>query len=126
MADTKTVFVVEDNELNLKLFRDLLLSQNYEVIDTKDGNVAVDMLREHMPDLVIMDIQLHGISGFDLIRDIKSDDTLSHIPIIAVTAFAMKDDRDRIMETGCEAYLSKPIAITEFFDLVNGFLRETD
>ena len=126
MADTRTVFVVEDNELNLKLFRDLLLSQNYEVIDTKDGNVAVDMLREHMPDLVIMDIQLHGISGFDLIRDIKSDDTLSHIPIIAVTAFAMKDDRDRIMETGCEAYLSKPIAITEFFDLVNGFLRETD
>ena len=126
MADTKTVFVVEDNELNLKLFRDLLLSQNYEVIDTKDGNVAVEMLREHMPDLVIMDIQLHGISGFDLIRDIKSDDTLSHIPIIAVTAFAMKDDRDRIMETGCEAYLSKPIAITEFFDLVNGFLRETD
>lgn len=126
MTDTKTVLVVEDNELNLKLFRDLLLSQNYQVIDTKDGSVAVEMIRTHMPDLVIMDIQLHGISGFDLIRDIKADNALNHIPIVAVTAFAMKDDRDRIMETGCEAYLSKPIAITEFFDLVNSFLRETD
>lgn len=118
----KKILIVEDNELNLKLFRDLLETNNFDVVDTKDGLVAFDLVLSSSPDLILMDIQLHGISGFDIIKRIKQDDNLRHIPIIAVTAFAMKDDEERILRSGCEAYISKPISIGPFLETINSFL----
>lgn len=120
---TKTVLIVEDNDLNMKLFRDLLSVHGYETIQTRDGHKVLELTREHRPDLVLMDIQLPQISGLDVIRDIKADSALSDIPIVAVTAFAMKGDESRIREGGCEAYISKPISVPEFLQTVRRFLE---
>lgn len=116
------VAVVEDNELNLKLFRDLLLTEALEVVDTMDGTKAYDLINNERPDLILMDIQLQGMSGLDVIRQVKADDQLKDIPIIAVTAFAMKDDEAKIMESGCDAYISKPISILSFMERVRFYL----
>jgi two-component system, cell cycle response regulator DivK len=116
------VLVVEDNELNLKLFRDILQTYNFEVVGTKDGFEALELIRAHAPDVIIMDIQLRGVSGFDIIQTIKSDESIKHVPIIAVTAFAMKDDQEKILASGCEAYIAKPISITPFIETVKKFL----
>ncbi len=122
----KKVLVVEDNELNMKLFNDLLESQGYEVIQTRDGLSALDLARAHRPDLIIMDIQLPEVPGTDVIKWLKEDESLRHIPVIAVTAFAMKGDQERIRESGCEAYMSKPITVTEFLETVRRFLEGRD
>lgn len=119
----KKVLIVEDNELNMKLFTDLLAAQGYEVIGTADGLAALDLAREHQPDLVLMDIQLPEVSGIDIIKWLKEDDTLKSIPVIAVTAFAMKGDEEKIRQSGCEAYVSKPIAVSDFLDVVASFLE---
>jgi len=119
----KKILIVEDNELNLKLFRDLLGANGYETFETKEGIEAISLTRQTMPDLIIMDIQLPEISGLDITRKIKSDAEIRHIPVIAVTAFAMKDDEDKIMAAGCEAYLSKPIAIDDFLATIRRFLE---
>lgn len=123
MSDVKKICIVEDNDLNMKLFRDLLENNGYRVSFTQDGHEAFDLINANQPDLILMDIQLHGISGFDIIRRIKSDDKVKSIPIIAVTAFAMKGDRDRILETGCDAYVPKPISITPFLETVKELLN---
>jgi two-component system cell cycle response regulator DivK len=120
----KKIFIVEDNDLNLKLFRDLLAANEFDIHFTQDGFEAMDMARSIMPDLILMDIQLHGISGFDIIKDLKKDSGLKHIPIIAVTAFAMKDDRQKIMSSGCEEYISKPIAIESFLRIIGEFINK--
>lgn len=122
----KRILVVEDNELNMKLFRDLLETHNFEVIGTHDGILAFDLACESSPDLILMDIQLHGISGFDIIKRLKRDDSMKHVPIIAVTAFAMKDDEEKILQSGCEAYISKPISIGHFLETINGFLEKQE
>ncbi|MCH2038859.1 MAG: response regulator [Rickettsiales bacterium] len=119
------VMIVEDNELNMKLFRDLLTSETFTVIETQDGKVAYELAKREIPDLILMDIQLQGISGYDIISSMKDDDDLKHVPIIAVTAFAMKDDEERILSSGCDAYISKPISITAFMDTVHKYLSET-
>jgi two-component system cell cycle response regulator DivK len=119
----KKILIVEDNELNLKLFRDLLGANGYETFETKEGIEAISLTRQTMPDLIIMDIQLPEISGLDITRKIKADAEIRHIPVIAVTAFAMKDDEDKIMAAGCEAYLSKPIAIDDFLATIRRFLE---
>ena len=119
---TKTVLIVEDNELNMKLFHDLLDAQGYATLETREGLQALSLAREHHPDLILMDIQLPEISGLEVTKWLKEDDDLSHIPVIAVTAFAMKGDEERIREGGCEAYLSKPISVGLFLDTVRRFL----
>lgn len=119
---SKTVMIVEDNELNMKLFHDLLEANGYATIQTRNGNEALSLAREHKPDLILMDIQLPEISGLDVTRWIKEDETIRHIPIIAVTAFAMKGDEERIRAGGCEAYLSKPISVAKFLETVRHFL----
>ncbi|MCA0319140.1 MAG: response regulator [Proteobacteria bacterium] len=119
---SKTVMIVEDNELNMKLFHDLLEANGYRTIQTRNGTEALDLARNHKPDLILMDIQLPEISGLDVTRWIKEDDTIRHIPIIAVTAFAMKGDEERIRAGGCEAYLSKPISVAKFIETVRHFL----
>ncbi|RFC65262.1 response regulator [Fulvimarina endophytica] len=120
----KTVMIVEDNELNMKLFRDLIEAYGYLTVRTQSGLNAVDLAREHMPDLILMDIQLPEISGLDVTRQLKADAQLQRIPVIAVTAFAMKGDEERIREGGCEAYISKPISVPKFIETIKSFLGE--
>lgn len=122
-ALAKTVLVVEDNELNMKLFNDLLEASGYRVIKTRDGLSALDLARQHMPDLILMDIQLPEVSGLEVTKWLKEDDDLRGIPVIAVTAFAMKGDEQKFREGGCEAYLSKPISVPGFLQTVDHFLR---
>ena len=118
----KTVLVVEDNELNMKLFHDLLEAHGYNILQTKDGIEALRIAREHRPDLILMDIQLPEVSGLEVTRWIKEDDNLKQIPVVAVTAFAMKGDEEKIRDGGCEAYISKPISVTHFLQTVQRFL----
>ena len=119
---TKTVLIVEDNELNMKLFHDLLEAHGIDTVQTREGKLAFDMAREHKPDLIIMDIQLPEISGLDITALLKQDPELKEIPVIAVTAFAMKGDEQKIREGGCEDYISKPISVTKFIEVVKKHL----
>lgn len=118
----KTILIVEDNELNMKLFRDLLEAQGYGILQTRDGMQALDLARKEKPDLIIMDIQLPQVSGLEVTKWIKADDDLKHIPVVAVTAFAMKGDEEKIREGGCEAYVAKPISVKDFLSTIDRFL----
>lgn len=118
----KTVLIVEDNELNMKLFHDLLDAHGYRTLQTSDGMDALKLAREHHPDLILMDIQLPEVSGLEVTKWLKDDETLRSIPVIAVTAFAMKGDEEKIREGGCEAYISKPISVVHFLETVKRFL----
>lgn len=123
---TKKILIIEDNDLNLKLFRDLLEANGYETVETKEGLNALDLAKREKPDLILMDIQLPEISGLDVTRKIKAEPDVADIPIIAVTAFAMKDDEEKILRAGCEAYISKPISITNFLETVKQFLEANE
>lgn len=116
------ILIVEDNELNMKLFNDLLESQSYQTVQTSNGLDVLPLANEHMPDLIIMDIQLPEISGLKVTKQLKANEKLAHIPVIAVTAFAMKGDEDRIRACGCEAYIAKPISVTHFLDTIASYL----
>jgi len=118
----KTVMIVEDNELNMKLFNDLLESRGYQVIQTRNGMEALDLARAHMPDLILMDIQLPEVSGLVVTKWLKDDDQLAHIPVVAVTAFAMKGDEERILQGGCEGYISKPISVSHFLETIAQYI----
>jgi len=122
-GSAKTVLVVEDNELNMKLFHDLLEAHGYNILQTKDGMDALRIAREHKPDLILMDIQLPEVSGLEVTKWIKEDENLKSIPVIAVTAFAMKGDEEKIRDGGCEAYIAKPISVTNFLETVRKFLN---
>lgn len=124
MSHAKSVLVVEDNELNMRLFCDLLDSFGYTTFQCRDGARAVEIARKEMPDLIIMDIQLPEVSGLDITRWIKDDDSLRHIPVLAVTAFAMRDDEQRVRQAGCEGYLSKPIQIASFMRAVEDLMPQ--
>jgi two-component system cell cycle response regulator DivK len=118
----KKVLIVEDNDLNMKLFNDLLVAHGYGTLQTKDGVEAIALARQHRPDLILMDIQLPEVSGLQVTQWIKEDDDLRGIPVIAVTAFAMKGDEEKIRDGGCEAYIAKPISVTSFLQTVERFL----
>ena len=121
---SKRVLIVEDNELNMKLFNDLLEANGYTTIPTRNGVEAVELTRRHKPDLILMDIQLPEVSGLQVIQWIKDDEELKHIPVIAITAFAMKGDEEKIRQGGCEAYLSKPISVVKFLETVRTYLSD--
>ncbi|MGA8759415.1 MAG: response regulator [Stellaceae bacterium] len=116
------VLIVEDNELNMKLFNDLLTAHGYDTLQTNDGNEALILARRYRPDLILMDIQLPEISGLEVTKLLKEDKDLRQIPVVAVTAFAMKGDRERIRSGGCEDYIAKPISIAGFLQVVERFL----
>jgi two-component system cell cycle response regulator DivK len=118
----KTVMIVEDNDLNMKLFNDLLRANGYDTLPMRNGHEALETLKEAKPDLIIMDIQLPEISGLEVTRIIKQDERLRDIPVIAVTAFAMKGDEERIRQGGCEGYLSKPISVSTFVETVRTYV----
>lgn len=118
----KTVLIVEDSELNMRLFNDLLEAFGYQTLKTRDGRQALPMAREHRPDLIIMDIQLPEISGLDVTEQLKGDPELKSIPVVAVTAFAMRGDEQKILAAGCDGYLSKPISVSTFLETVRKFI----
>lgn len=118
----KTVLIVEDNELNMKLFNDLLQAHGYHTVQTMDGREVLRLAREKRPDLILMDIQLPEISGLEVTKLLKADDELKSIPVIAVTAFAMKGDEEKIRDGGCEGYLAKPISVPIFLETISKFL----
>ena len=120
----KTVLIVEDNELNMKLFHDLLEAHGYTAVATRNGIEALDLARKHRPDLILMDIQLPEVSGLEVTKWLKDDEDLRAIPVVAVTAFAMKGDEEKMRQGGCEAYLSKPISVVKFFETIDLFLRD--
>ncbi|GLS18980.1 response regulator [Labrys miyagiensis] len=120
----KKVLIVEDNELNMKLFHDLLEAHGYDIVETRSGVDVMNLARTHRPDLILMDIQLPEVSGLEVTRWLKDDDELKSIPVVAITAFAMKGDEERIRQGGCEAYLSKPISVAKFLETVRSFLGE--
>jgi two-component system cell cycle response regulator DivK len=118
----KKVLIVEDNELNMKLFHDLIEACGHEIVQTRDGIEALKLARLHRPDLILMDIQLPEVSGLEVTRWLKEDDELRSIPVIAITAFAMKGDEEKIRSGGCEAYIAKPISVGNFLETVGRFL----
>ncbi len=118
----KKVLIVEDNELNMKLFNDLLEAHGYITFQTRDGMEAMNMARTHQPDLIVMDIQLPEVSGLDITKWLKDDPELKRIPVIAVTAFAMKGDEEKIREGGCEDYIAKPISVTKFLETIQKYV----
>jgi two-component system cell cycle response regulator DivK len=119
----KTILIVEDNDLNMKLFHDLLEAHGYNTLQTKDGMEALKIAREQRPDLILMDIQLPEVSGLEVTKWIKEDDELRSIPVVAVTAFAMKGDEEKIRQGGCEAYIAKPISVAQFLETVESLLN---
>ena len=157
---SKTILIVEDNELNMKLFSDLLeangaifkpqgealnaaaaddvkvlvvgnpantnalIAQSYATVQTLSGVDAVGLARQHRPDLILMDIQLPEVSGLQVTQWLKDDEELKSIPVIAITAFAMKGDEEKIRQGGCEAYLSKPISVVKFLETVRNYLGD--
>ncbi len=118
----KKILIVEDNELNMKLFQDLLEVHGYETIQTKDGRETLELAREHDPDPILMDIQLPEVSGLEVTKLLKEADDLCEIPVIAVTAFAMKGDEEKIRSGGCAAYIAKPISVAKFIETINSVL----
>jgi len=118
----RKVLIVEDNDLNMKLFNDLLEAHGYFTLQTKDGVEALRMARQHHPDLILMDIQLPEVSGLEVTKWLKEDDDLRGIPVVAVTAFAMKGDEEKIRNGGCEAYIAKPISVAGFMRTIERFL----
>ena len=121
---SKKVLVIEDNKLNLKLVVALLQLANYQVIEAGDAEKGLNLAQEHLPNLILMDIQLPEVSGIEVIKWLKENDELKAIPIIAVTAFAMKGDDKRILAAGCEAYMSKPITVKTFLETVSRLMSQ--
>ena len=120
---TKRVLVVEDNELNLRLFCDLLRAHQFEAEGVRDAREALERARLYMPDLIVMDIQMPHVSGLELIEAIRRDVTLRRIPIMAVTAYAAKGDEENIRSKGADAYVAKPISLMRFMDSINGLVE---
>ena len=120
----KTILIVEDNELNMKLFNDLLQAHGYNTLQVRDGRSVVEITRQHRPDLILMDIQLPEISGLEITKMLKADDDLRAIPVVAVTAFAMKGDEQKIRNGGCDGYIAKPISVASFLQTVSRFLEQ--
>ena len=121
---SKTILIVEDNELNMKLFNDLLEAHGYMTLQARNGVEAVELARAHHPNLILMDIQLPEVSGLQVTQWIKDDESLRSIPVVAITAFAMKGDEEKIRQGGCEAYLSKPISVVKFLETVRNYASD--
>lgn len=119
----RQVLIVEDNALNMRLFSDLLEATGYETLQCVDGAKAIELALANHPDLIVMDIQLPEVSGLDITRWLKDDERTKDIPVLAVTAFAMRTDEVLVREAGCEGYLSKPIQVRSFLSKVDELLQ---
>ena len=121
---SRRILIVEDNELSLKLLKDILEFQGYTIIFTHLGELAVELARKHEPDLILLDMQLPDIPGTAVARRLKGDERTRAIPIVAVTAFAMSGDRETILDSGCDDYVSKPFNVLEFLALVDRYTEK--
>ncbi len=117
------ILIVEDNEMNMRLFSDLLKAKGYDVIQCLDGRKALDIAKQEKPDLILMDIQMPEISGLEVTSLIRQDPEIKDTKIVAVTAFAMKGDEQKIIDGGCNGYIAKPIAVADFLNTVASFLN---
>ena len=119
----KTILIIEDDDLSIKLETDLLQAHGYETLQSVDGKDTLQLARKHHPDLIIMDIQLPGVSGMELTKMLKADDQLKDIPVLAVTAFGMKGDEEKIRTAGCDDYIAKPISVSNFLETVERLIN---
>jgi len=119
---SKKILLVEDNEVNMRLVKLTLKNQDYDFIEASNGEDAIDLAEERKPDLIILDIQLPKMDGYEVARTLKNTGSLKHIPIIGLTAHAMKGDEERVLNSGCDAYVSKPLDTNQFRGLVKSFL----
>jgi len=124
--ENKTVLVIEDNELNMKLVRTLLQLGNYRVLEAIDAKNGIQMAREHQPDLILMDIQLSGMDGLSATRIIKEDRALKDIAVVALTSYAMQGDERKAIEAGCNGYIPKPIKTRSFLESISRFLKSKE
>jgi two-component system, cell cycle response regulator DivK len=123
MADhPKRILIVEDNDTDVRLLKDILETRGYNILQTKEGLEAIDLAVVNLPDLILMDIQLPHMSGLEVTRRLRSDERSSRVPIIAVTAFAMGWHEREALDSGCDAYISKPISILGFLRTIESFL----
>jgi two-component system cell cycle response regulator DivK len=118
------ILVVEDNEKNMKLFRDVLQAKGYATLEATSGEQAVELATEHVPDLILMDVQLPGIDGVEALSRIRGDERTQSIPVIALTAQAMAGDRERFLESGFDGYISKPVDVLQFIQTVASYCDE--
>lgn len=116
--NTRTVLYIEDNFHNRRIVNKVLASRGFQVIEAEDGEKGLEMIRATKPPLVLLDITLPGIDGIAVVKIVKADESLRHIPVIALTASAMRGDRERFLEAGCDDYLSKPIQVMELAEMV--------
>jgi CheY-like chemotaxis protein len=121
--ENKTVLVIEDNELNMKLVRSMLQLRHYQVLEAQDAEVGIQVAREHLPDLILMDIQLPGMDGLEATRIIRNDSILSDIPVMALTSYVMQGDEQKAISAGCSGYIAKPIDTRSFLDNLAGYLE---
>jgi two-component system, cell cycle response regulator DivK len=112
------VLIAEDNEKNMKLFRDVLQASGYETLEATTGEQAIELATQHVPALVLMDIQLAGMDGLTALRRLREDERTASIPVVALTAQAMTGDRERFLEAGFDGYMSKPVNVVEFIGMV--------
>jgi CheY-like chemotaxis protein len=119
----KTVLVVEDNALNMKLVRSLLKIRNYGVLEAVDAETGIQLTRKHRPDLVLMDVQLPGIDGLKATQIIKGDPALKDIPVVALTSYAMQGDEEKAVKAGCTGYITKPLDTKAFLETIDEYLR---
>jgi CheY-like chemotaxis protein len=118
----KKVLVIEDNALNLKLVRSLLMLEDYQVVEADNAETGIELAKEQQPDLILMDIQLPGMDGLSATRELKTDPEVKGIPVIALTAYAMLGDEQKALEAGCVGYISKPLDTKEFPGIISRFL----
>lgn len=118
----KTILVIEDNELNMKLIRSLLQIGGYRILEVIDAETGIQMAREHLPDLILMDVQLPGMDGLSATRIIRKDPKLQHIPVIALTSYAMRGNGEKSQEAGCTGYITKPINTRSFLKMISQYL----
>lgn len=125
MVDHRTVLVVEDNDMNMQLVEYLLEEGGYAIVKATSGEEALAITRSETqrPDLILMDIHLPGMDGLSVVREMKSDDRIKCIPILALTAHAMRGDKDRFLEAGCDGYISKPIDVKTFLTAIEQYLH---
>ena len=121
--NNKTVLIIEDNELNMKLVRSMLQLGHYQILEAGNAEAGIKIAREHLPDLILMDIQLPGMDGLHATRIIKEDPEVADIPVVALTSYAMQGDEQKAIAAGCTGYIAKPIDTRNFLDILAGYLN---
>jgi CheY-like chemotaxis protein len=122
----KKILCVEDNAVNMLLISRIIEAEGYELVKAEDGRIALSLLENLVPDLILLDINLPGINGLELARRFKADDKIAHVPLIATTAQVLSGDRERCLEAGCDDYIPKPLDIRKLRELMRAFIKDSE